>query len=194
MTLPAPTYDLTLLLDPDADEAARAKIVADARAAIEARGELERYDEWGTRPLSYPIDRKRAAEYYLLQFHAQTPELLSDLQRSLRITDGVLRFRLIKLKPGVPAAPEMRVGPPASRGEGAPSRPVQAHPAAEEVVEIEVVELDEPASDTAAQADAGEQAHAPVQEEAPASEAAPTQRTDSAAQAPDGTGADAGET
>ena len=37
MTLPAPTYDLMLLLDPQAEEAARAKIVADARAAIEAR-------------------------------------------------------------------------------------------------------------------------------------------------------------
>ena len=37
MTLPAPTYDLVLLLDPKAEETARAKIVADTRASIAAR-------------------------------------------------------------------------------------------------------------------------------------------------------------
>ena len=32
MTLPAPTYDLVLLLDPQADDATRAKLVTDTRA------------------------------------------------------------------------------------------------------------------------------------------------------------------
>ncbi len=108
MTLPAPTYDLVLLLDPQAEESARAKIVADARAAVEADGELLRHDEWGERPLTYPIVKKTSAEYHLLQFHTGGAELLDSLDRTLRITDGVLRFRLIKLKPGVPDAPDMR--------------------------------------------------------------------------------------
>ena len=108
MTLPAPTYDLVLLLDTQAEENARTKIVADARATIEGEGELLRHDEWGERPLTYPIERKASAEYHLLQFHAGQPELLSGLDRTLRITDGVLRFRIIKLAPGVPDAPDMR--------------------------------------------------------------------------------------
>jgi small subunit ribosomal protein S6 len=107
MTLPAPTYDLVLLLDPEADEATRAKIVADARTAIEKRGQCLRHGEWGNRALTYPIGRKSVAEYHLLQFHADTPELLAELERSLRIADDVLRFRIVKLKPGVPDAPEM---------------------------------------------------------------------------------------
>lgn len=111
MTLPAATYDLVLLLDPLVEEDARTKIVADARAAIEAQGELVRYDAWGERALTYPIDRKPNAEYHLLQFHPATPELLEGLDRTLRITDGVLRFRIIKLKPGVPDAPEMPAAP-----------------------------------------------------------------------------------
>jgi small subunit ribosomal protein S6 len=108
MTLPAPTYDLVMLLDPQVEDGARAKIVADARTAVEAQGELLRYDDWGERPLAYPIDRKASAEYHLLQFHVGETELLNGLDRSLRITDGVLRFRIIKLKPGVPDAPDMR--------------------------------------------------------------------------------------
>jgi small subunit ribosomal protein S6 len=105
MTLPAPTYDLVLLLDLQAEDSIRARIVADARAAIEARGEFLRHDEWGERPLAYPIDHKTAAEYHLLQFHA-TPELLETLNRTLRIADEVVRFRIIKLAPGTPDAPE----------------------------------------------------------------------------------------
>jgi small subunit ribosomal protein S6 len=108
MTLPAPTYDLVLLLDTQAPDDERAKIVADARAAIEAQGELLRYDDWGERPLTYPIAKKTSAEYHLLQFHAGSSELLSGLDRTLRISDGVMRFRIIKLAPGVPDAPDMR--------------------------------------------------------------------------------------
>jgi small subunit ribosomal protein S6 len=108
MTLPAPTYDLVVLLDPQAEDAARAKLVADARATIEAQGELLRHDEWGTRTLAYPINRKTVAEYHLLQFHAGKPELLSTLERSLRIADDIMRFRIVKLKPGVPDAPDMK--------------------------------------------------------------------------------------
>jgi small subunit ribosomal protein S6 len=108
MTLPPPIYDLVLLLDPQLEEPARAKIVADARATIEGQGDLVRHDPWGERPLAYPIARKASAEYHLLQFHAGTPKLLDSLEHSLRIIDGILRFRIIKLKPGVPDAPDMR--------------------------------------------------------------------------------------
>jgi small subunit ribosomal protein S6 len=130
MTLPAPTYDLILLLDVQAEEATRAKIVADARAAIEAHGELLRHDEWGERALVYPIQRRASAEYHLLQFHAGSPDLLAELKRSLRIADGILRFRIIKLKPGVPEAPDMRAAAATARRAEPESR-VEPEPALE---------------------------------------------------------------
>ena len=72
--------------------------------------------------MTYPIDHKTNAEYHLLQFHA-TPELLATLNRTLRIIDEVIRFRIIKLAPGTPEAPEM----PAAVS-GMP-RPIEAEPA-----------------------------------------------------------------
>jgi small subunit ribosomal protein S6 len=125
MTLPAPTYDLVLLLDPQAEPPAREKIVADARGSIESDGELVRHDEWGERALTYPIERHASADYHLLQFHAGSPALLEGLDRTLRLTDAVLRHRIIKLKPGVPAPPAMSAAPPPPRtaesGEAAPA-------------------------------------------------------------------------
>jgi small subunit ribosomal protein S6 len=134
MSASAPTYDLVMLLDPQAEDDARQRPLADARAAIESQGELLRHDEWGDRALTYAIDHRSAAEYHLLQFHAGSPELLRTLDRSLRIADEVLRFRIIKLKPGVPEPPDMRTTAPPARRTGAEpaSRPAeQSEPAAE---------------------------------------------------------------
>ncbi|HEY2398123.1 MAG TPA: 30S ribosomal protein S6 [Solirubrobacteraceae bacterium] len=156
MTLPPPIYDLVLLLDPQLEESARTKIVADARAAIEADGELLRDDSWGERALAYPIARKTSAEYHLLQFHAGSPRLLETLEHSLRIIDGILRFRLIKLKPGVPDAPDMRSSAPPRKADAEPGQeqptteaPAQQTGDAPAEVSSEASEASTPAEQTA---------------------------------------------
>ena len=99
------TYDLVVLLDPLADEPARAKVLADAKAAIEAHGDLLRQDQWGLRALTYPIAHRTEAEYHLFQFHVTDKSLLAQLDRSLHLSDEVLRFMISKLAPGTPEAP-----------------------------------------------------------------------------------------
>jgi len=163
MTQPPPIYDLVLLLDPQLEEPARAKIVADARAAIEAQGELLRHDPWGERPLAYPIARKASAEYHLLQFHATTPALLDGLEHSLRIIDGLLRFRIIKLKPGVPEAPDMRASsssPPRREAEsqGSPAAEQDAAPESQPAAPESEPAAPEPPAETPAGVEAGDRA------------------------------------
>jgi small subunit ribosomal protein S6 len=99
-------YDLVLLLSLNAEDERRAEILTNVQAAIErGGGSIARNDDWGKRPLPYRIRHQREAEYRLLQFHAP-PELLESLSHDLGITDGVLRFRIIKNLPGTPKAPE----------------------------------------------------------------------------------------
>jgi small subunit ribosomal protein S6 len=163
MTAQAPTYDLVLLLDPEVEEPARGRPLADARAAIESQGELLRHDDWGSRAMTYPINHRAAAEYHLLQFHAGNPELLRSLDRSLRIADEVLRFRIVKLRPGTPDPPDMRasaaaaVAPPPRRGAptGQSAPPEQASSPAEPAPEPAPVQQ-------AAEPAAAEQAAEPV--------------------------------
>ncbi|MGA2470423.1 MAG: 30S ribosomal protein S6 [Solirubrobacteraceae bacterium] len=99
------TYDLILLLDLAASDEDRAKIVADTRAMILAGGEVVTDQKWGTRPLAFQIGHREQAEYHLLQFQGP-PELISTLDHTLRIADGVVRHRIIKVAPGTPAPPE----------------------------------------------------------------------------------------
>jgi small subunit ribosomal protein S6 len=104
MAAPDPIYDLVVLLDTATPEDQRAKILADAEAAISNGGSIVSKHDWGPRAMAYEIRHKTDADYHLIQFHA-TPQLLENLQRTLRITDGVVRFRIIKLEPGTPDPP-----------------------------------------------------------------------------------------
>src|SRR5438309_9885772 len=92
-----PIYDLTLLLSLQGADEERAKIVSDVESSISsAEGTVERHDTWGRRPLAFRINHQSEAEYHLLQFTGPS-SLLESLSHNLRIDDGVLRFRIIKV-------------------------------------------------------------------------------------------------
>jgi len=110
-------YDLTLLLSLESDDAARAKVVSDVESTIAAGGgSVEHKFDWGRRPTTFSIRHEAEAEYHLLQFTGPTA-LLESLSHNLRIADEVLRFRIIKVVPGTPAAPSSP--PPVLAGAGA---------------------------------------------------------------------------
>jgi small subunit ribosomal protein S6 len=120
-----PLYDLVLMLDSAAPDDQRQKVTAGVEQTIDSGGEIVNSQDWGVRQTAYEIRHKTDAEYHLLPFHG-TRQVLETLQRTLRIADGVVRFRIIKLAPGTPA-------PPASRPEPRPTgitEPVAAEPAA----------------------------------------------------------------
>jgi small subunit ribosomal protein S6 len=153
MPATTPTYDLTLLLSTETEDERRAKVLTDVESAISTGGgSVERHDNWGQRPMAYRIDHQGEAEYHLFQFTGPST-LLDSLTHSLHIDDGVLRFRIIKVLPGTPAAPDSpppiaSAPAPVPMGTGgAPSatleRPAAAtveSPAAETTPELDVVD------------------------------------------------------
>src|SRR3954451_6130264 len=97
-------YDLMLLVDPTAPEERRNGAISEAESMINSGGELVGTYDWGTRRMAYEIDHRPEADYRLYQFNGDNA-LLDRLNQRLRILDGVLRFRIIKLKPGQPTPP-----------------------------------------------------------------------------------------
>jgi small subunit ribosomal protein S6 len=128
MAAAKPTYDLMILLDTGTPDEQRAKVLADAERLITSNGgEITSKHDWGTRALAFEIEHKTDAEYHLLQFQGP-PAVLDALNRTLHITDGVTRYRIIKLRPGTPPAPDVRQEAPAPRAEESTDEP--ASPAA----------------------------------------------------------------
>ena len=103
-------YDLNILLDSELPEETRERILADVEAMVAETGTIVSAHDWGRRTMAYEIRHKTDAEYHLIQFHA-TRELLASLDHTLRITDGVQRFRIIKLAPGVGSPPDLASAP-----------------------------------------------------------------------------------
>ena len=101
-------YDLMLLLDTAAADEQRSKVLAEAERLVTSNGAsvVSKHD-WGARRTAFEIKHKKDAEYHLLQFESG-PEVPAALDRYLRITDGVVRFRVIKLRPGQTDVPDLR--------------------------------------------------------------------------------------
>jgi len=98
---PAPEYELILMLDPEAPDERRDEIAVDARRRIEQGATLKQERTWGTRKMAYEIERRNEADYRFFRFE-QGAGVLDDLNHNLKITDGVLRFRIYKVDPRVP--------------------------------------------------------------------------------------------
>jgi small subunit ribosomal protein S6 len=124
-------YDLMLMLDPNAPEERQSQIVGQVRSMIESSGTLVGAHDWGTRRMAYEIDHRPDAAYHLFQFEGENP-LLEQLDHTLKITDGVLRFRVIKLKPGTPPPPTPRPEAPRPRPDEVEDRTVAPRSAADQ--------------------------------------------------------------
>ena len=98
-------YEILLLLDPDTSEDRQNEIVTRIRETVErGEGGWDRHDVWGRRKLAYEIDHKPEGFYHLLLF-SSAPEVLDEITRILRITDGVLRHLAVRRPKSTAAAP-----------------------------------------------------------------------------------------
>jgi small subunit ribosomal protein S6 len=97
-------YDLMLLIDSNAPAERQQAIVDEVESMVSSGGTITSTHDWGTRKITFEIDHRPEAAYHLYQFEGDNP-LLERLNHSLRIMDGVLRFRIIHQPPGSPPVP-----------------------------------------------------------------------------------------
>ena len=88
-------YEVMYILNPELEEEKIQALVEKFKALIEANGTLESLTEWGKRRLAYPIMYKTEGYYVLSEFSAE-PDFPAELERVLKITDGVLRYLVTK--------------------------------------------------------------------------------------------------
>jgi len=91
----ANSYETMLVFSvANGDEAVTA-LVEKFKALIEANGTIESIDEWGKRKLAYPINYETEGYYMLVNFTSE-PEFPAELDRIVKITEGVLRALTVK--------------------------------------------------------------------------------------------------
>ena len=90
-------FETLLLLSPELSADNREGIINALTAIIEReKGIMVEVDNWGMRDLAYPV-RKLMCGYYVRLVYNAPAELIAELERIVRITDGIFKFVTVKL-------------------------------------------------------------------------------------------------
>lgn len=89
-------YETIFIIDPEFETDAVKELVEKFKGLVEDQGgQIAEIDEWGKRRLAYPINDRREGYYFLMNFTAN-PETAQDLERVYKITNGLMRYLIIK--------------------------------------------------------------------------------------------------
>ena len=91
-------YELMVIVDGSLEDGAAQQWVSTVSKAIAAAGGSVhgKVDWWGKRRLAYPIN-KREEGYYMVLNVTAPGGALDDFERTMRISDDILRHKLLRL-------------------------------------------------------------------------------------------------
>lgn len=87
-------YEVVYIINPTIGEESINALIEKFRTLVETQGTVTAVDDWGKRRLAYPINDSNDGHYVLMSFTA-APELPMELDRVLKITDGIMRSMII---------------------------------------------------------------------------------------------------
>ena len=87
-------YEVVYIMDPALGEEAIAAMIEKFKTLVETQGTVAAIDDWGKRRLAYPIDDLNEGYYVFMTFTADAA-FPAELDRVMRITDGVMRSMIV---------------------------------------------------------------------------------------------------
>ncbi len=90
-------FETLVLLSPELSAETREGIINGLVAIVEReQGKMIEVDNWGMRDLAYPVRKQMRGNYVRLVYGAPSA-LIAELERNIRITDGIFKFVTVKL-------------------------------------------------------------------------------------------------
>lgn len=90
-------FETLLLLSPELTVEGRDAVINALTAVIEREGgKMLALDPWGMRDLAYPVQKQMRGFYVRLEY-AAPGTLIAELERNIRIADGIFKFTTVKL-------------------------------------------------------------------------------------------------
>ncbi|MBN1574437.1 MAG: 30S ribosomal protein S6 [Deltaproteobacteria bacterium] len=91
------TYETIIVLDPDLSDEDNEKVIKKIEGVIESqKGSIVFIDHWGKRKLAYRVKKKFKGDYYRFIYYG-SGNIISVLERNLRITEEVYKFLTVKI-------------------------------------------------------------------------------------------------
>jgi small subunit ribosomal protein S6 len=92
-------YELGFILNPEVNEDETRTILDRVEQIVATHGgQVVKVNQWGRRRLAYPIERHRDGNYIFIDM-ILTPETVAELERTLKVSEVVLRHMVTKRDP-----------------------------------------------------------------------------------------------
>ena len=88
-------YESIIIVNPNLEEQGIKELVTKFSDMINNEGKVESVEEMGKRKLAYEVKKNSEGYYVLINFEAN-PEFIAELERVYRITDGILKFIVVR--------------------------------------------------------------------------------------------------
>lgn len=91
-------FETLLLFSPDLATEDREGLLDMLKSVIQGEsGQVAEVDDWGSRELAYPVQKHTRGRYIRLVF-GLPGSAVTELERRIRIADGILKFLTVKLE------------------------------------------------------------------------------------------------
>ena len=96
-------YEVMVILDAGLEEDAVRAVIDRSTELIRSRGgNPGRVDRWGKRRFAYELDHRWEGYYVVIEAEAE-PAVMNELDRALRLSDEVIRHKVVRLPDRVAA-------------------------------------------------------------------------------------------
>jgi len=90
-------YELVYIVSPDASEQAVTDLHTQVEQIVQRfNGTLDKTENWGRRKLAYEIGHHKEG-FYVLEVISGSGELMKEIDRRLRVTEGLLRHLIVRV-------------------------------------------------------------------------------------------------
>jgi len=93
-------YEIVFLVHPDQSSQVPAMVERYKSTIEAASGVIHRLEDWGRRPLAYPINKIHKAHYILMNIECDQ-ETLEELESGFRFNDAILRSMTLLMKEAI---------------------------------------------------------------------------------------------
>jgi small subunit ribosomal protein S6 len=91
------TYEIIFIVDPNLGEPEVDALAAQIQGFVEKEGgRVSKLEKWGKKRLAYTVGKHREGSYVLLVADGP-PALVKEVERRIRVTDGVFRFLTVRV-------------------------------------------------------------------------------------------------
>ncbi|MBV9576379.1 MAG: 30S ribosomal protein S6 [Gammaproteobacteria bacterium] len=93
-------YEVVFLVHPDQSEQVPAMIERYSNLITQQKGKIHRLEDWGRRPLAYPINKIMKAHYVLMNIECDQ-KTVDELSENFRYNDAVIRNVILRVNHAV---------------------------------------------------------------------------------------------